>query len=104
VLRITEDGCAEIEPGESPETGSGRRSAAVRVRRGPPGRQVAQHARKLALEPIAETKADPNSDGFRPERAAADAIEQCFTVLSRRTSAQWILEGDIRGCFDNFDR
>ncbi|MBA4277787.1 group II intron reverse transcriptase/maturase [Ralstonia sp.] len=57
---------------------------------------------KLALEPVAETRADPNSYGFRPERAAADAIEQCFTVLSRRTSAQWILEGDIRGCFDNF--
>lgn len=57
---------------------------------------------KLALEPVAETQADPNSYGFRPERATADAIEQCFTVLSRRTSAQWILEGDIRGCFDNF--
>ena len=57
---------------------------------------------KLALEPIAETLADPNSYGFRPERSTADAIEQCFTVLSRRTSAQWILEGDIRGCFDNF--
>src|SRR2546427_1043129 len=35
-------------------------------------------------------------------RGTADAIEQCFTVFSRRTSAQWILEGDIRGCFDNF--
>ena len=57
---------------------------------------------KLALEPIAETRADPNSYGFRPERSTADAIEQCFTVLSRRTSAPWILEGDIRGCFDNF--
>lgn len=43
---------------------------------------------KLALEPIAETLADLNSYGFRPERAAADAIDQCFTVLSRRTSAQ----------------
>lgn len=57
---------------------------------------------KLALEPIAETLADPNSYGFRPERSTADAIEQCFTALAKRTSAQWILEGDIRGCFDNF--
>ena len=32
---------------------------------------------KLALEPIAETLADPNSYGFRPERSTADAIEQC---------------------------
>ncbi len=57
---------------------------------------------KLALEPIAETLADPNSYGFRPERSTADAIEQCFTALAKRTSAVWILEGDIRGCFDNF--
>ena len=57
---------------------------------------------KLALEPIAETLADPNSYGFRPERSAADAIDQCFNTLSHRSSAQWVLEGDIRGCFDNF--
>lgn len=56
---------------------------------------------KLALEPIEETTGDLNSYGFRPERSTADAIAQCFTVLSRNYSAQWILEGDIKGCFDN---
>lgn len=55
----------------------------------------------LALEPIAETTADRNSYGFRPKRCTADAGEQCFIVLSRSTCAQWVLEGDIRGCFDN---
>jgi RNA-directed DNA polymerase len=54
----------------------------------------------LALDPIAETTADPNSYGFRLERSTADAIEQCFTLLSRQDRAQWILEGDIRACFD----
>jgi RNA-directed DNA polymerase len=56
----------------------------------------------LALDPIAETLADPNAYGFRLERSTADAIEQCHLVLSRRYSAPWILEGDIRSCFDNF--
>lgn len=56
---------------------------------------------KLALEPAAECSADPNSYGFRPERSTADAIEQCFITLAKRRSPQWILEGDIRGCFDN---
>ena len=56
---------------------------------------------KLALEPVAETLADPNSYGFRPERSTADAIEQCFVATAKRMSPQWILEGDIRGCFDN---
>lgn len=57
---------------------------------------------KLALEPIAESLADPNSYGFRPERSTADAIGQCFITLARRTSPEWVLEGDIRGCFDSF--
>ena len=56
---------------------------------------------KLALEPVAETLADPNSYGFRPVRSTADAIAHCFNALAKRTSAQWVLEGDIRGCFDN---
>jgi RNA-directed DNA polymerase len=53
------------------------------------------------LDPLAETQADLNSDGFRRERSAADAIEQCFGVLARKTSAAWVLEGDIQGCFDH---
>jgi RNA-directed DNA polymerase len=55
----------------------------------------------LALLPVAETTADPHSYGFRPKRSTADAIEQCFSVLARKVSPQWVLEGDIRGCFDN---
>ena len=54
----------------------------------------------LALNPIAETTGDRNSYGFRPERSPADAIEQCFTVLSHDYSAQWVLEGDIKACFE----
>jgi len=47
----------------------------------------------LALDPIAEVISDPNSYGFRQERSPADAIEQCFSALSRQNSAQWILVG-----------
>ncbi|MBT0719932.1 group II intron reverse transcriptase/maturase [Rosenbergiella collisarenosi] len=55
----------------------------------------------LALDPVSETTADRNSYGFRPSRSAADAIEQCFVTLGRKSSAEWVLEGDIKGCFDN---
>jgi RNA-directed DNA polymerase len=54
-----------------------------------------------ALAPVAETTADGNSYGFRPARSTADAIGQCFLALGRKPSATWVLEGDIRGCFDN---
>jgi RNA-directed DNA polymerase len=58
----------------------------------------------LALAPIAETTGDPDSYGFRPERSTADAMCQCFTVLSQTQRApQWILEGDIKGCFDHIN-
>jgi len=53
-----------------------------------------------ALEPIAETQADKNSYGFRTKRSCADAIEQCFKSLAKKASSQWILEGDIKSCFD----
>lgn len=55
----------------------------------------------LAVEPVMETKADKNAYGFRPKRSCADAIDKCFIALCRKTSAPWILEGDIRACFDN---
>lgn len=54
----------------------------------------------LALDPIAETTADPNSYGFRKERSTADARRQCAIILARKGSAQWVLEGDITSCFD----
>ena len=55
----------------------------------------------LALYPIAEKVADPNSYGFRTNRSAKDAIEQCFVILGRKKSARYVLEGDIKSCFDN---
>lgn len=54
----------------------------------------------LALDPVAESTADPNSYGFRREKSTADAVHQCYIVLSKRQSPQWILEGDIKACFD----
>lgn len=55
----------------------------------------------FALEPLAETYGDPNSYGFRIGRSTHDAIEQCFTDLNKGKSPEWILEGDIKGCFDH---
>jgi RNA-directed DNA polymerase len=53
----------------------------------------------LALDPVVETTADRNSYGFRQRRSCADAIGQCFLAL-RSGNAQWVLEGDIKSCFD----
>ena len=55
----------------------------------------------LGLDPISETLADKTSYGFRRYRSCADAITKCHRLLVKRVSPQWILEGDIKGCFDN---
>lgn len=55
----------------------------------------------LALSPVAETMADPNSYGFRPWRSTADAMGQLYCNLCRKRSARWVLEADIKGCFDH---
>ena len=57
----------------------------------------------LALEPVSETLADKHSYGFRPSRSTADAIEQVFKLLSKDYSPEWVMEGDIKACFDNID-
>jgi RNA-directed DNA polymerase len=58
----------------------------------------------LALDPVSETTADRNSYGFRKARSAHDALEQCFAALGKPSkSAQWVLDADIKGCFDNID-
>jgi RNA-directed DNA polymerase len=57
----------------------------------------------LALEPVAETTSDPNSYGFRSNRSTADAMSQIFVCMSQKASAQWVLEADIKGCFDHIN-
>ncbi len=58
----------------------------------------------LALEPIAEAMGDRTSFGFRKFRSTKDAREQVFYCLCRENSPVWILEGDIKGCFDKCDK
>ena len=55
----------------------------------------------LALDPVSEATADTRSFGFRKGRCCQDACEYIFHSMSRTDSPKWVLEGDIKGCFDN---
>ncbi|MCP3664362.1 MAG: group II intron reverse transcriptase/maturase [Gammaproteobacteria bacterium] len=57
----------------------------------------------MALDPIAETIADKASFGFRKKRGTKDAAQHIFNYSARNKRTQWILEGDIKGCFDNIN-
>jgi RNA-directed DNA polymerase len=60
--------------------------------------RVVQASLKLVLEPIFEADFKPCSYGFRPKRRAQDAIAEIHFLTSR--SYEWVLEGDIKACFD----
>jgi len=53
---------------------------------------------KMVLEPEWEAVFEPNSYGFRPGRGCHDAIEQIHIAVH---GEKYILEADIKGCFDN---
>src|SRR5205823_4303032 len=57
------------------------------------------------FDPIVETLADCHSYGFRLERCCQDALDECHKILRGphgrgSFGPDWILEGDIKSCFD----
>jgi RNA-directed DNA polymerase len=65
--------------------------------------RVVQASLKLVLEPIFEADFQPCSYGFRPNRRAQDAIAEIHYLSSGPRHYHWILEADIRACFDEID-
>jgi len=55
------------------------------------------------LEPVIESTSDPKSYGFRPDRSTADAMVELFHLLAPNVAPTWVLEGDIKGFFDNIN-
>jgi RNA-directed DNA polymerase len=63
--------------------------------------RIIQASLKLVLEPIFEANFEPNSYGFRPRRRAHDAIAETRMLASH--TYEWVVEGDIKACFDEID-
>lgn len=56
---------------------------------------------KMLIEPIAESDFLECSYGFRPGRRTMDCIGICWRYIQSRTKFYWVVEGDIKGCFDH---
>lgn len=74
--------------------------------------RVVQAALKNILEPVFEADFFPVSYGFRPGKSVHGALEHLRVLLrpkgdehggELRLPYQWVVEGDIKGCFDNID-
>ena len=64
--------------------------------------RVVMAAAKIVLEPIFEAGFSPQSFGFRPKRSAHQALEVARQTANK--GAQWVLDADIKSCFDEIDR
>ncbi len=62
--------------------------------------RIVQMCIKNILEPIMEAQFFQHSYGFRPMRSAAHALERLSDVV-HKTGYTWVIEGDIKGFFDN---
>jgi len=65
--------------------------------------RVVQASLKLVLEPIFEADFLPCSYGFRPNRRAHDAVAEVRYLATRPRCYDWVVEGDIKACFDEID-
>lgn len=62
--------------------------------------RLVQSAIKLIMEPILEKEIfKDTSHGFRPNRSCHTALKR----VQRMTGITWMIEGDIKGYFDNID-
>ena len=65
--------------------------------------RTVQMVLKMVLEPIFEADFLPNSNGFRPERSTLECILPMYQYGDSKRLYEWVIEGDIEGCFDNID-
>lgn len=65
--------------------------------------RVIQNMVKNALEPEWEATFESMSYGFRPSRSAHDALARVYSLTARHKKRVWVLDADIKGCFDNID-
>lgn len=65
--------------------------------------RVVQMLLKMLMEPIWESDFLDCSNGFRPGRRAWDSIALCYDRIHKRNKYYWVIEGDIKGCFDHIN-
>ena len=65
--------------------------------------RVVQMLLKMVLEPIFECDFLDNSNGFRLERSTLECVLPLYQYGNRICNYNYVIEGDIEGCFDNID-
>ena len=82
-----------------PKASGGRRPLGIPTLRD----RVVQMLIKMLFEPIWESDFYDFSNGFRPERRTMDCIGRMYRYINHRNKYFWVIEGDIKGCFDHIN-
>lgn len=82
-----------------PKSSGGQRGLGIPVIRD----RVVQMLLKMLLEPIFESDFLDCSSGFRPGRRTMDCIATCYSLINSAHKYFWVVEGDIRKCFDRIN-
>lgn len=67
----------------------------------PPRDKIIQEMIRMIVECVVEPTFSPDSHGFRPGRSCHTALK---AIHQKFKGVTWIIEGDIRKCFDNIDQ
>ena len=62
--------------------------------------KLVQEVVRMLLEAIYEPTFSTYSHGFRPKRSCHTALAEIKKIF---TGVEWVVEGDIKACFDSFD-
>lgn len=62
--------------------------------------KLVQEVVRMLLEAIYEPTFSTYSHGFRPKRSCHTALTEIKKIF---TGVEWVVEGDIKACFDSFD-
>lgn len=62
--------------------------------------RLIQEVCRMIMEAIYEPTFSDNSHGFRPNKSCHTALKQ---IKNTFRGANWFIEGDIKGCFDNIN-
>jgi group II intron reverse transcriptase/maturase len=62
--------------------------------------KLVQEVLRTLLEPYYEQRFSSHSHGFRPKRGCHSALHE---IRKTWKGTVWFIEGDIKGCYDNFD-
>jgi group II intron reverse transcriptase/maturase len=62
--------------------------------------KLVEEVMRIILEAYYEPIFSTHSHGYRPNRGCHTALQE---IVSHWTGTVWLIEGDIKGCFDNID-